>query len=169
MLFCAATVWGQTVSPLQTLAPKGASPDALTFSKALPAFDAIDLNGRSWRTADLLGKVTVVQIWGVFCLPCRQEHPMLQEFFRNVGAIKDVQVLTFSLDEGRSQVAAYMREKGFTFPVIVDGDLERKLFPNEGGIPKTWVIGPKGERTEAFRTWSLGRVLLEVEKVARGK
>jgi peroxiredoxin len=108
---------------------------------------------------DMQGKFTVVQVWGTFCLPCRQEHPALQDFFNKARSMNKVQVLSVSVDGDRSGTMSYMKDKGFTFPVIMDSELQVRLFP-EGGLPETWVIGPDGRWTDRFQSWTLGRVLL---------
>jgi thiol-disulfide isomerase/thioredoxin len=140
--------------------------DSLAFRTPLPNFSVRDLAGRTWRSADLRDKLTVVQIWGTYCLPCREEHPALQRFYDETRPMKNVQVLTFALDSDPSQVMRYMKEKGYTFQVVVDKD-EPKLFPAAGGIPKTFVVGPDGRRSDAFQTWTFGRILMEVEKLAK--
>jgi hypothetical protein len=61
----------------------------------------------------------------------------------------------------------YLKEKGYTFKVVVDKGLEPRLFPTAGGIPKTFVVGPAGRRSDAFQTWTFGRILMEVEKLAK--
>jgi thiol-disulfide isomerase/thioredoxin len=141
--------------------------DSLAFRTPLPDFSARDLAGRNWRPADLRDKLTVVQIWSTHCIPCREEHPLLQRFFDETLTMKNVQVLTFALDSDPSQVMRYMKEKRYTFQVVVDKDLEPKLFPAVGGIPKTFVVGPDGRRSDAFQTWTFGRILMEVEELAK--
>lgn len=78
-----------------------------------------------------------------------------------------IQVLTFSLDRDPELVRSFMKEKGYTFPVIADPELEQRLFPSEGGIPQSWVIDWQGRRSDPFRVWSFGRIVLEVEKLAK--
>jgi peroxiredoxin len=161
-----STLSGQ--APFQVIRPPAADTDILAFRNPVPDFEVRDIGGRIWHSADLQGKLTVVQTWGTFCLPCRQEHPALQDFFNKTRSMSNVQVLSISVDGGRSRVRSYMKDKGFTFPVIMDSDLQAKLFP-EGGLPETWVIGPDGRRADRFQSWTFGRVLLEVEKMAATK
>jgi thiol-disulfide isomerase/thioredoxin len=156
---------GQANSPF--LSVPAMVPDALVFRSQLGDFEATDLSGRLWRSADLKGKVTLVSIWATFCPPCRQEHPELQRFYEDTRSMKGIQVLTFSLDEDARRTRAYLSEYHLTFPVIVDRALGEKLFPTEGGIPKSWVIDREGRRSEPFHTWTFGRVLLEAEKLSR--
>ena len=156
-------------SPFQVVPPAPTASDTLGSSSTVPNFETRDLSGRTWRSADLRGKVTVVQFWATWCLPCRQEHPALQDFSNEARSMNNVQVLTVSLDDDPSRVLSYMKEKGYTFPVVLDRDLELRLFPSEGGLPKSWVIGPDGRRSDSFRAWTLGRILMEVGKFSGAK
>jgi hypothetical protein len=80
-----------------------------------------------------------------------------------------LQVLTFAGDEDPARVRAYMLEKGYTFPVVVNAQLSTRLFGDEGGIPKQFVINQEGRLSEPFVSWSLGRIFLEAERLARAK
>jgi peroxiredoxin len=153
-------------SPFQTVAP-GPQDDRLVFAAQVPAFEARDLLGRTWRESDFSGKVTLVDLWATYCVPCLKEHAALQAFHDQAKAMNNVQVLTFSMDRDVRHVRAYMAEHGYTFPVISNSSLVEKLFPSEGGIPKAWVIDRGGRRSDAFRVWSFGRVLMELEVFAR--
>jgi thiol-disulfide isomerase/thioredoxin len=85
-LICAVAILarqGPTVdnSPFQTVPPAATLSDSLNFRTIVPHFEATDLDGKLWHSSDLQGKVPVVSIWGVYCLPCRAEQPSLQDFF----------------------------------------------------------------------------------------
>ena len=94
---------------------------------------------------------------------------MLQDFFNEVRSRENVQVLTFSVDDNPDRVRSYMKEKEYTFPVIVDRNLELELFPADEGIPKAWVLGPNRLRAEVPKNWTFGRTLMEIEKMAKAK
>lgn len=161
-LFLASALFGQQ---FQIVPETTAAPDALVFAHPVADFETQDLSGRTWRSADLVGKTTLVQIWARLYLPCRQELPALQAFYNEVRSSGKVQVLTFSVDADASRTASFMTNNGYTFPVIVNADLASRLFP--AGLPESWVIGPNGRRTDRFKTWTFGRILLELEKTAR--
>ena len=130
-------------SPFQPIPP--AISDSLSFRTPLADFEAKDIAGRTWRPADLQGRLTVIRIFAGWCLTCRAEAPLVQSLYDEMGA------------NGK--------EKGYTFPVIANPELEQSLFPLEGGIPKTWVIDRQGRRSEPFRSWSFERIVLEVERL----
>jgi len=151
-------------SPFQ-LVPAAAPADTIQFVTQLPDFEAKDISGRLWRSADLRGKLTLVDVWSTFCGPCRQEHPELQRFFEKTKAMQDLQVLTFCMDHDYMNAQVYMKEKNYTFPVIADWALIKKLFPSEGALPQQWVIDPHGRRSEPFRSWRLGTILFNLERI----
>jgi len=163
VVFVASALLAQ--SPFEAVQP--AVSDTLNFRTPLSDFEARDLTGKAWSRAELRGRFTVVTIWSTWCLPCRKEAPAVQALSDQANNHGKVQVLTFSLDRDPEAVRLYMREMGYTFPVIVDPDLEARLFPPEGGVPQSWVIDRQGRRSDAFRAWTFGRIVLEVEKLAR--
>lgn len=145
----------------------GAPPPA--FVKALPEFTAKDLSGRTWQLRDLTGKGTLVNFWATWCGPCREEHSSIQKLEEMLKDRKDVQVLTISVDESPGAVTAYLKEKGYTFPVINAPELADKLFP-WGGLPTNFLVNAKGLRTSLYGfaedATSLQQVLKELEKAA---
>jgi len=170
LLVLAATVWGQGKAPFEAV--PAAPLDRMVFQAPLPEFESRDLLDRSWGLESLRGKLTVVDIWAVNCGPCRKAHPELQRFHEKATRLRDVQVLSLSVDEDRELVIDYMAARRFTFPVIVSERLVERLFPWQlnpnAGIPQVWVVDESGRRSAPFRSWNLNRVLIEIEK-ARGR
>ena len=154
------------IPQFQTVLP-ALQDDRLVFADRIPPFEARDLLGRTWRESDFTGKVTLVDLWATYCLPCIQEHAALQAFHAQAKGLNNVQVLTFSTDRDVRRVRAYMAEHGYTFPVISNNSVVEQFFPREGGIPKALVIDREGRRSGAFRVWTFGRVLMELEQFAK--
>ena len=108
-----------------------------------PKIEVIDLQGKAWSTAELAGKVVVLNFWATWCAPCKDELPTLQ----TLHDISDAQtvVLTINVREPASRAARYMQSTGMTFPVISDatGDLAKRW-----GVtvyPTTILIAPNGQ------------------------
>jgi len=142
--------------------------DRLRFVAPVSDFDGAAVDGRRWRLGDLKGKVTVINIWATTCGPCLREHPEIQRSYDKWRGSDAIQVLTFSIDGAPAAVRTYMAQKKYTFPVIVNEALSERLFSNVG-IPQTWVVDRQGLRSEPFTTWSLGRILMEAERLAMSK
>jgi thiol-disulfide isomerase/thioredoxin len=113
-------------------------------TKALPAFELSDLSGKTWSVKSLNGKVVLINVWATWCGYCIEELPQLQKVYEQTKGRSDVQILTFNIDEDLGFVEPFMKEKGYTFPVIpalsyVDNVL------SQIGIPQSWVLNPKGD------------------------
>ena len=160
--------------------------DALRFRGDLPEFEANDVSGRTWRKEDLLGKFTVVFIWSTAGARNRDLNPRERAFFHAWPDLRDIQgfydrvrntprieVLTFCSDYDYTHARDYLQHTPYTFPVIADWLLLRKLVgrgePTGGrlGLPSLIVVvDPRGKVSDPFRSWSFGRILYEVEAAA---
>lgn len=112
-------------------------------NKALPDFEMSDLNGRTWRLADLKGKVAFINIWATWCGPCQQELPYVQKLHERLKNRQDVVVMTLNIDQEIGLVEPYVKERKFTFPVLpaypyVEGVL------TSISIPRNWVVDANG-------------------------
>jgi thiol-disulfide isomerase/thioredoxin len=121
----------------------------LQFVKALPEFSVTDLTGKIWRLDSLHGVATFVNLWATWCGPCRGEHTDVQKLYEAIKGRKDVQVLTISVDESPDAVKRYVKEKGYTFPVIHAPELADRLFPYVG-LPTNFLVNANGMRTSLY-------------------
>jgi len=158
---------GQQRSPFEPV-PEPIS-DTLSFHIPLADFEAKDLTNRVWHTSDMHSKITVIGTWAVDFPPCHQYLPALQAFNAEVKRDRAIQVLTFSVDDDVSRVRTYMRAKGYTFPVIVNKRLEFNLLPRDAILPGLVIIDREGRRSDPFREWTFGRILLEAKALAKRK
>ena len=111
--------------------------------KELSPFDLSDFTGKTWRLKELAGKTLLINLWATWCAPCQRELPHLQKLYENVRNRSDLQILTFNVDEEVGLVAPYLKEKGYTFPVLsafnyVNGN------GLGGAVPQNWIFDQKG-------------------------
>ena len=118
----------------------------LRFERPLPEFTLKDLEGRIWRLSDLKGKVTLINVWATWCVPCRVELPYVQRLHKSLENVPGLQVLTLNLDEDPRLVPGYMQAGGYTFPVIRSFELAEKIH-SISEVPQNWLIDPEGRRS----------------------
>jgi hypothetical protein len=94
------------------------------------------------------------------------DFPELQRFYDKVRNAKNIQVLAFCRDYDYTHAADYMNQTKYTFPVIADWVLIKKLFPEAEGRPPFWLVNPEGRLSYPLRSWSFGGLLYEVERAA---
>jgi peroxiredoxin len=108
-----------------------------------PEFMLKDLSGKSWEFSDLRGKVVLVNFWATWCPPCRKEMPDLETLYQRFGS-KGFVVLGIS-DEEAAKVEPFIRERKFSFPILLDpGRRVHDSFVVEG-IPKSFVYDRDGK------------------------
>ncbi len=112
-------------------------------NKTLPTFELSDLSGKTWRLKEMEGKTVLISVWATWCGPCQAELPELEKFFQKMKGRSDIQVLTFDIDEDLGLVAPYLKEKGYTFPVLPAFSTVVTLLDGFA-IPQNWLVDPHG-------------------------
>jgi thiol-disulfide isomerase/thioredoxin len=123
-----------------------ADPEAIeweTVEEPLPDFSLQDLEGRTWTLADLKGKTTLVNLWAVWCGPCRAELPYLQKLHDRLKGRQDLQVLTLNTDENPGSVAPFVKDGAYTFPVLL-AEFYVSVTMDRSGIPRNWIVDRDG-------------------------
>lgn len=123
-------------------ATRAAEPPPAVGQKA-PFFSLKDLDGKVVRLDAFSGKVVVVNFWATWCIPCREEMPLLQQFAVENG--QDAVVVGIDLDEPRNLVASYIENYEIGFPIMLDDGskvADRYLIH---GFPTTIFIDPEGK------------------------
>ena len=90
-------------------------------SVAAPGFtlERLDQDGQL-SIAELQGKAVVVNFWASWCVPCRDEAPVLQqtyERYRDQGLV----VLGIDVNDFRADARRFIERFGLTYPVVYDG------------------------------------------------
>ncbi len=80
------------------------------------AGDSLLRDGATVGLDDYAGKVVIVNIWGSWCGPCREEMPGLQFVQEQTGAV----VLGIDVRDERQAAADFVRDRGVTFDSIFD-------------------------------------------------
>lgn len=97
--------------------------------KPAPALQASDLQGRTWRLADLRGKVVLVNFWASWCEPCRAEMPSLQHLAQTHADC--LLVLTVNFKEAPAVALRFAQRMGLGLPVLPD---------LQGGMARAWGV-----------------------------
>jgi thiol-disulfide isomerase/thioredoxin len=113
-------------------------------NKSLPAFELSDLSGKMWRLKDLEGKTLLISLWATWCTPCKEEMSRLQKLYEQSNGRSDIQILTFNIDEDVGMVAPFLKDKGYTFPVLPAYPLVLNMLDGYE-IPQSWVVDAKGQ------------------------
>jgi thiol-disulfide isomerase/thioredoxin len=137
---------GGSSDGLQMLSPDANQAAASAWKpigQPMPDFSLEDATGRAVRLADLAGKTIFINVWATWCGPCQTELPSVQRIYEALKEQPDVAVLTFNIDDNPGVVDSYMKQRGFSFPVVLAREyVEGRM--NVEGIPRNWIVDSKG-------------------------
>lgn len=87
------------------------------------------------RIAQLHGYPVVANVWASWCLPCRQEFPVLQKLAARYG--KEVAFVGIDAEDSNDAAATFLREEPVPYPSYTDPD--KRLAESIGvrGYPDT--------------------------------
>lgn len=117
----------------------------LTRGEQAPEFTLTTFDGQTLTSADLEGKVVVLNIWASWCLPCVEEAAHLEQAWQYYQDRGDVLFLGVAYVDTEKESLAFIAEHGVTYPNGPDlGTLIYTSF-RARGVPETFVINKLGE------------------------
>lgn len=120
-----------------------AIPSALIGTKA-PALALQPLEGSNvpaLTDAAITGKLTLVNVFASWCVPCRQEHPMLKELSKD----KRLNIVGINYKDKADNAVRFLGELGNPYAAIgIDPNGRAAIDWGVYGIPETYLVGPDG-------------------------
>ena len=149
-----------------------AIPSALIGQKApalaLPALDGS--NTPALTDAAIAGRLTLVNVFASWCVPCRQEHPILKELAKD----ERLTVVGINYKDRNDKALRFLGELGNPYDAIgIDPNGKAAIDWGVYGIPESYLVGPDGtilyKKVGPFDERSLTQDLLPaIEKAAAG-
>ena len=105
------------------------------------------LNGNPQTLEPYRGRVVVLNFWATWCVPCREEMPLLVNIQKRYESKGVVVIGASADDEGtQAQIPPFIQELKITFPVWKGATTKHMERLGLGkGLPATAVIGPDGQ------------------------
>ncbi len=109
--------------------------------RTAPDFSVRTVTGDSLTLANFRGKFVLLDFWGTWCAPCRQEIPNLINVY-NTFSRDDLLVIGLAKDDPE-KLKNYMKEKEIPYPNALAND---KILKSYGifAFPTTYLIAPDG-------------------------
>ncbi|MDQ2937210.1 MAG: redoxin domain-containing protein [Acidobacteriota bacterium] len=120
-----------------------AAPATGTNFELAPEVQFQTLAGQPFTLGQLRGQVVLLNFWATWCIPCREEIPLLNAMQHELEA-KGLKIVGASLEDTAEGVESYQKEvRKFEYQVLVGGDDAKAKF---GGtpLPTTYLIDRQG-------------------------
>jgi cytochrome c biogenesis protein CcmG/thiol:disulfide interchange protein DsbE len=109
---------------------------------------ALNGNGR-YSLSEFSGKWVLVNFSASWCVPCREETPQLQLFWRQHQGPGDAVVLAVSYDPSdQASLASFLKSSRATWPAVIDPAADVSY--GVSGIPESYLIDPAGRVVARF-------------------
>lgn len=111
----------------------------------LPDFSVKDLKGHLLSSADLKGKVVLVDFWATWCQPCKKEMPGYQQLLDRYGARGFVVIgFKFETMPDMEDPVQFARKIGVHYPLAIATEDLKQRFGGIVGLPTTMLYGRDG-------------------------
>lgn len=110
---------------------------------AAPDFELTTFDGQLIRLSDQRGKVVVINFWASWCIPCRNEAPVLEATWRDY---RDRGVVFIGVDylDTEREALAYIEEFDLTYPNGPDLRTRIAQAYRIQGVPETFFVDRLG-------------------------
>ncbi len=126
------------------------------------------LEGGESSLEQLRGNVVVANLWGTWCLPCRDELPELVELAR-AYADRAVVILGLAVDSGDpDEIRDFLQDFGVEYPNWMMGMDDAVATFGAVGFPTTVIVDPEGWiRKELLGPQTVAALTEEIEALLR--
>ncbi|MBN2147808.1 MAG: TlpA family protein disulfide reductase [Anaerolineales bacterium] len=128
---------------LLTDKPSSQASGPAQIGKPLPDFSLTDINGKTVSLSDYAGQVVLINAWATWCPPCKAEMPDLNAYYQ---AHQDDGFVILAINAGdpAEEAAAFAKEKGLAFPVLLDPSSRLLGALGINSFPTSILVGVDG-------------------------
>jgi len=100
--------------------------------------------------AEYRGSWVLVNLWASWCVPCREEAPVLERFYRRQRS-DGTTVLGINVQDNRDDAVAFLREHPTGYPQLRSVGDERSAAFGSTGVPENFLVDPRGRLALIWR------------------
>jgi len=117
---------------------------SVLIGKKVPAFSLKDFSGNPMSEKDLIGSPVIFNFWASWCIPCREEAPLLESVWK---AYKDkgLKIIGVASNDETENSLKFLRTYEITYPNLQDlADSTTLIDYGVTGMPETFLINREG-------------------------
>jgi thiol-disulfide isomerase/thioredoxin len=123
--------------------------DKVLGQQRLPDVTLTDIDGKKINVSDFAksGKVTVLDFWATWCIPCKKELNNMADLYDDWKKKYNVQIVAVSIDDSRSagKVKPYVDGQRWDYEVLLDVNQDLKREFNIQSVPFTVIVDKTGK------------------------
>ena len=114
-------------------------------------FELKDQYGNTHRLSDYKGKTVFLNFWATWCPPCKAEMPDIQKLYETYDQEGEEALIVLGVaapgqwqEQDEEGVKAFLEDKGYTYPVLMDSSGNTFLQYGVSSYPTTFMIDRDG-------------------------
>jgi cytochrome c biogenesis protein CcmG/thiol:disulfide interchange protein DsbE len=115
----------------------------LDDGRPAPDFALVGFRNEEVRLSGYRGKPVFLYFWASWCLPCREEAPLLEAAWRKWRE-EGLAFVGVNMQDRQDDAAAFLAEFNLTFPSGIDRDGKTYIDYGVYGVPEAFFIKPDG-------------------------
>lgn len=119
----------------------------LAQGKSLPKVKLKDMENQYQSLEKLAaGKVTLINFWATYCVPCRKEMGYLKKIHQTYSG-ENAQIIGISIDDGRTmgRVKSLVRSQKLNYTILMDPDQKLYKSFNTSSLPFSILLDTQGD------------------------
>ena len=142
LLLLAGLVFGSLIGGYIILSGNSQNPSKDQVGETIGRFSLVSQTGLKIQSEDWIGKPFVLNFWATWCVPCREEMPLLEEL--SLQEKDRIEVVGINVQESSETIQAYLEANNISFQIVRDeiGEMVRAYRIN--GFPTTLFFDKQG-------------------------
>jgi peroxiredoxin len=132
-------------------------------------FTLKNTEGRSVTLSRLKGKVVFLNFWATWCGPCRVEMPGMEALYRRYRE-EGLEFVAVDIMEDGGQVRDFLKDNGYTFPVLLDAAGSVSNSYGIQAVPSTYILDRDGKIiffAPGARNWDTPAIFAAFDRLLR--
>ena len=115
---------------------------SVTDNSPAPDFALPDILDNQIKLSEFYGRVVIINFWTTWCIPCKQEMPVLDEISRI--NYDNIVVIGVNVGESVEKVKSFVNEVGVAYPILIDAKGLVGITYHVNGYPTTYFVDAAG-------------------------
>jgi peroxiredoxin len=120
-----------------------------------PEFTLNARDGKEVKLSQLRGQVVMLNFWASWCVPCREEMPLLEQMHKKYKGL-GFTLVGVNVDKDSALAEGILKATPVSFPVLLDPSSKVAKLYNVATMPSSVIIDRKGQIRYVHRGYRAG-------------